>query len=59
MYLGGSPSLLMTKFYHNLSMQALSKSDDSVRKEFIAINDRIEATIISTKEWDTFCILFG
>ena len=39
-------------------MQALSKSNDSVRKEFIAINDRIEATIISTKEWDTFCILF-
>ena len=40
MYLGGSPSLsqrTMTKFYHNLSMQALSKSDDSVRPEFIAI----------------------
>ena len=33
MYLGDSPSLLqrtMTEFYHNLSMKALSKSDDSV-----------------------------
>ena len=66
MYVGGSPSLsqrTMTKFYHNLSMQALSKSDDSVRPEFIAIvnlfkniaqllNDRIDAAIVSTKESD-------
>ena len=66
MYLGGSPSLsqrTMTKFYHNLSMQALSKSDDSVRPDFIAIvnlfkniaqllNDRIDAAIVSTKESD-------
>ena len=64
MYLGGSPSLsqrTMTEFNHNLSMQALSKSDDSVRLEFIAIvdlvktivqllNDRIEAVIVSCKE---------
>ena len=44
-------------------MQALSKSDDSVRLEFIAIvdqvkniaqhlNDRIEAAVVSTKESD-------
>ena len=64
MYFGGSPSLSqrkMTEFYHNLSVQALSKSDHSVRLEFIAIvdlvkyitqilNDRIEAAIVSTKE---------
>ena len=68
MYLGCSPSLsqrTMTKFYHNLSMQALSKSDDSVRPEFIAIvnlfkniaqllNDRIDAAIVSTKESDRY-----
>ena len=68
MYLGGSPSLsqrTMTKFYHNLSMQALSKSDDSARPEFIAIvnlfkniaqllNDRIDAAIVSTKESDRY-----
>ena len=68
MYLGGSPSLsqrAMTKFYHNLSMQALSKSDESVRPEFIAIvnlfkniaqllNDRIDAAIVSTKESDRY-----
>ena len=64
MYLGGSPSLsqrTMTEFSHNLSMQTLSKSDDSVRLEFIAIvdifkniaqllNDRIEAATVSCKE---------
>ena len=41
-YLGGSPSLsqrTMTEFYHNLSRQALSKSDDSVKLECIAIVD--------------------
>ena len=68
MYLGGSPSLsqrTMTRFYHNLSMQALSKSDDIVRPEFIAIvnlfkniaqllNDRIDAAIVSTKESDRY-----
>ena len=67
MYLEGSPSLsqrTMTGFCSNhLSMQALSKSDDSVRLEFIAIvdqvkniaqhlNDRIEAAVVSTKESD-------
>ena len=64
MYLGGSPSLsqwTMTEFYHNLSMQALSKPNHIVRLEFIAIadlvkniaqllNDRIEAAIVSTKK---------
>ena len=45
MYFGGSPSLSqrkMTEFYHNLSVQALSKSDDSVRLEFIAIVDLVK-----------------
>ena len=45
MYLEGSSSLsqrVMTEFYHNLSMQALSKSNDSVRLEFIAIVDSDE-----------------
>ena len=64
MYLGGSPSLLqrtMTEFYHNLYMLAISKSDDIVRLEFIAVinlvknivqhlNDSIETAIVSTKE---------
>ena len=68
MYLGSSPSHsqgTMTKFYHNLSIQALSKSDDSVRQEFIAIvdlvkniaqllNDRTEAAIVSTEEKDKY-----
>ena len=72
MNLGGSPNLsqrAMTEFYHNLSMQALSKSDDSVRVEFIAIvdlvkniaqllNDRIEAAIVSTKESDKYFASF-
>ena len=44
-------------------MQALSKSDDIVRPEFIAIvnlfknielNDRIDAAIVSTKESDRY-----
>ena len=45
MYLGGSLSVsqrTMTEFYYNLSMQALSKSDDSVRLEFIIIVDLIK-----------------
>ena len=68
MYLGSSPShsqRTMTKFYHNLSIQALSKSGDSVRQEFIAIvdlvkniaqllNDRTEAAIVSTQEKDKY-----
>ena len=68
MYLGSSPShseRTMTKFYHNLSIQALSKSGDSVRQEFIAIvdlvkniaqllNDRTEAAIVSTEEKDKY-----
>ena len=72
MYLGGSPSRsqrTMTEFYHNFSMQALSKSDDSVRLEFIAnvdlvrnmvqlLNDRIEAAIVITKESDRYFASF-
>ena len=72
MYLGGSPSLsqrTMTEFYHNLSLQALSKSDDSIRLEFIAIvdlvkniaqllNDRIEAAIVCTKESEKYFASF-
>ena len=72
MYLGSSPShseRTMTKFYHNLSIQALSKSGDSVRQEFIAIvdlvkniaqllNDRNEAAIVITKESDRFFASF-
>ena len=72
MYLGGSPSLsqrTMTEFYHNLSIQALSKSGDSVRLKFIAIvdlvkniaqflNDRNEATIVITKESDRYFASF-
>ena len=68
MYLGSSPShseRTMTKFYHNLSIQALSKSGDSVRQEFIAIvdlvkniaqllNDRTETAIVSTEEKDKY-----
>ena len=57
----------MTECYYNLFRQALSKSDDSVRLEFIAIVDlvkniaqvlnyRIEATI--KRKWQIFCILF-
>ena len=45
MYLGGSSSLslrTMTECYHNLFRQALSKSDDSVRLEFIAIVDLVK-----------------
>ena len=66
MYLGGSPSLsqiTLTEFYHNLSMQALSKSNDSLRLKFIVtvglvkniaqlINDSNEAAIVSTEESD-------
>ena len=72
MYLGSSPShseRTMTKFYHNLSIQALSKSGDSVRQEFIAIvdlvkniaqllNDRTEAAIVSTEEKDKYLYPF-
>ena len=72
MYLGGSPSLsqrTMTEFCHNLSMQALSKSDNNVRLEFIAIvdlvkdivqllDDRTEAAIVSTKENDRYFASF-
>ena len=72
MYLGGSPSFsqrTMTEFYQDVSMQALSKSDNSVRLEFIAIvdlveniaqllNDKIEATIVSTKEGDRYFAFF-
>ena len=57
------------EFYHNLSLQALSKSDDSIRLEFIAIvdlvkniaqllNDRTEAAIVSTKESDRYFASF-
>ena len=72
MYLGDSPSLsqrTMTEFYHNLPMQALSKSGDSVRLKFIAIvdlvkniaqllNDRNEAAIVITKESDRYFASF-
>ena len=68
MYLGSSPShsqRTMTKFYRNLSIEALSKSGDGVRQEFIAmvdlvkniaqlLNDRTEATIVSTEEKDRY-----
>ena len=50
-------------------MQALSKSDDSVRLEFIAnvdlvrnmvqlLNDRIEAAVVITKESDRYFASF-
>ena len=45
MYLGSSPShsqRTMTKFYHNLSVQALSKSGDSVRQEYVAVVDLVK-----------------
>ena len=72
MYLGGSPSLsqeTVTDFYHNLSMQALSKSDDSERLKFIAIvdlvktiaqllNDNIEAAIVSIEESERYFASF-
>ena len=72
MYLGGSPSLsqrTMTEFYHNLSMQTLSKSNDSLRLKFIVtvdlvkniaqlINDSNEATIVSTEESDIYFVSF-
>ena len=72
MYLGSNPSLLqrtVTEFYHNLSMQALSKSDDCVRLEFSAmvnltkhiaqhLNDNTEAAIVSTKESDRYFASF-
>ena len=72
MYLGGSPSLsqkTVTEFYHNLSMQALSKLDGSERLEFIAIvvlvktiaqllNDNIEAAIVSTEESERYFTFF-
>ena len=68
MCLGASPSLsqrTMTEFYHNLSIQALSKSNDSVRLEFVAIvdlvkniaqvlNDSTEAAIVRTGESDRY-----
>ena len=72
MYFGGSPSLsqrTMTEFYHNLSIQALSKSGGSVRLKFIAtvdlvkniaqlLNDRNEAAIVITKESDRYFASF-
>ena len=72
MYFRGSPSLsqlTMTKVYHNFSMQALNKSDVSIRLEFIAVldlvknrvqllSDRIEAAIVSTKESDRYFAFF-
>ena len=59
----------MTEFYHNLSIQALSKSDDSVRLEFVAIvdlvkniaqvlNDSTEAAIVRTGESDRYFASF-
>ena len=68
MYLGSSPShsqRTMTKFYRDLSIEALSKSGDGARQEFIAmvdlvkniaqlLNDRTEAAIVSTEEKDRY-----
>ena len=64
MYFGGSSNVsqrAMTEFYHNVSMQALSISNDNVTLEFDQItdlmtniarllNDAVEAAIISTSE---------
>ena len=72
MYLGGSPCIsekTVTEFYHNLSMQALSKLDGGERLEFIAIvdlvktiaqllNDNIEAAIVSTEESERYFTSF-